>query len=154
MFNRLMAWLGLPFMGMYGLGANALFDKGREGFLDGSIDWDTNTIKHILVDHADDTPNVSTDDNLDDILAGARVATSGAYAGKTVTNGVADADDITHSAVSGDPFESIVGFKDTGVESTSRLIMYIDSATGLPFTPSGGDIIVQWDSGANKIFKL
>jgi hypothetical protein len=30
--------------------ANALFDKGREGFLDGSIDWDTNTISAVLLD--------------------------------------------------------------------------------------------------------
>lgn len=30
--------------------ANALFEKGREGFLDGSIDWDTDTIKVGLVD--------------------------------------------------------------------------------------------------------
>ena len=29
---------------------NALFEKGREGFLDGTIDWDTNTIKAMAVD--------------------------------------------------------------------------------------------------------
>jgi hypothetical protein len=28
----------------------ALFEKGREGFLDGSIDWDTDTIKAMLLD--------------------------------------------------------------------------------------------------------
>jgi hypothetical protein len=33
----------------------AIFEKGREGFLDGSIDWDTNTIKAILLDL--DTPD-------------------------------------------------------------------------------------------------
>jgi len=134
--------------------ANALYDKGREGFLDGNIDWDTNTIKFVFIDHTDDTPNTSTDDNLDDLSAPSRVGTSGALATKTVTNGVADADDVTVTAVTGDQFESINLFKDTGVESTSRLIAYIDTATGLPFTPSGGDIIVRWDSGANKIFKL
>jgi len=31
---------------------NALTEKGREGFLDGTIDWDTNTIKAALVDPA------------------------------------------------------------------------------------------------------
>lgn len=134
--------------------ANALFDKGREGFLDGSIDWDTNTIKLILGDAADDDPSVSTDDNLDDIASAARVATSGALSGKTVTNGVADADDVTLSTVSGDPCEWVVFFKDTGTESTSRLIAKVDTATGLPITPNGGDIILQFDNGANKIFKL
>ena len=29
--------------------ANALYDPGREGFLDGSIDWDTATIKVAMV---------------------------------------------------------------------------------------------------------
>jgi hypothetical protein len=134
--------------------ANALFDAGRESFLAGSSDWDANTIKLILVDHADDTPVPATDDNLDDILSAARVATSGAFASKTTTAGVADAADVTLATVTGDPAESIVIFKDTGVESTSTLLAFIDTATGLPVTPNGGDIVVQWDNGANKIFKL
>lgn len=134
--------------------ANALYDKGREGFLDGSIDWDTNTIKLVFVDEADDTIDLAVDDNLDDRAAASRVATSGAFATKTVTNGVADADDVTIATVSGDQFESIDIYKDTGTESTSRLICNIDTATGLPATPSGGDITVRFDSGANKIFKL
>lgn len=134
--------------------ANALFDAGREGFLAGDIDWDGNNIKLVFVDHGSDTPNVSTDDNLDDIGAGARVATSGTFASKTTTAGVADAADITVTAVTGAQFESIVIYKDSGAEGTSRLIAYIDTATGLPCTPNGGDITVQWDSGSNKIFKL
>lgn len=134
--------------------ANALYDKGREGFLDGSIDWDTDDIRIILVDAADYVVNLSTHDMLDDVAAGARVATSSSLAGKTVAAGVADANDVTLSAVTGDPSEAIIIYKHTGTESTARLIAYIDTATGLPVTPNGGDIIVQWDSGANKIFKL
>ena len=134
--------------------ANALYDAGREGFLDGSIDWDTNNIKFVFIDHADDTPNVSTDDNLDDLAAGARVATSGNLSSKTVTAGVADAADETVNTVTGDPFESINIYKDSGVESSSRLIAYIDTATGLPCTPGGGNITVAWSNGASKIFKL
>ena len=134
--------------------ANALYDKGREGFLDGSIDWDTNDIRLILIDEADDTIDLSVDDNLDDRAGAARVATSGAFASKTVTNGVADAGDVTLSAVSGDPSESMDIYKHTGTESTSRLICNIDTATGLTVTPNGGDITITWDSGANKIFKL
>lgn len=134
--------------------SNALYDKGREGFLAGDIDWDANTIKIMLIDEADDTIDLATDDNLDDRAAGARVATSSALGSKTVTNGVADAADVTFSAVTGDPAESIDGFKDTGTESTSRLIFNIDTATGLPVTPNGGDITVTWSSGADRIFKL
>jgi len=133
--------------------ANALYDHGREGFLDGSIDWDTDDIKFVFTDHTDDTPNPATDDMLNDISAGT-VATSGNLASKTVTLGVADAANTTVSTVTGDAFDSISLYKDTTDPATSRLIAYIDDATGLPCTPNGGDITVQWDDGANKIFKL
>ena len=133
---------------------NALYDKGRQGFLDGSIDWDTDDIRAILIDTADYTVDLESHDNLDDIPAGARVAVSGALTGKTVVDGVADAADVTFSAVTGDQSEALVLYKHTGVESTSRLIAYIDSATGLPVTPNGGDIEVKWADGDDKIFKL
>lgn len=133
--------------------ANALFDSGRSKFLTADIDLD-GTIKLSFIDHGVDTPNVSTDDFYDDVSAG-EIGVSGAFATKTFTAGVFDADDVTVSAVSGAQFESIVIWQDTaGASSTDPLIAYIDTATGLPTTPNGGDITVAWDSGANKIFKL
>lgn len=134
--------------------ANALYDKARQAFLDGDLDWGANTIKVYLIDTADYTVNLATDDFADDIAGAAKVATSGALANKTVTNGVADADDITFTTVSGDPSEALVIWQDTGNQATSRLIAYIDTATGLPVTPNGNNIDVIWDNGANKIFKL
>lgn len=132
--------------------ANALFAKGKENILIGNIDIDTNDIKIVCVDHADDTPVPATDDALDDIAAGGRVGTSGNLASKTCTDGVFDAADVTISTVTGDPFESLVFYKDSGVAGTSYLFLYIDTATGLPCTPNGGDITIAFDSGANKIF--
>lgn len=133
--------------------ANALYDSGRNAFLTGDIDWVADTIKVVLVDAADYTVNLSTHDFLDDVPSGARVATA-TLASKTATAGVADAADTTFSGVSGDVSEALVIYKDSGVEATSQLIAYIDTATGLAVTPNGGDILVQWDSGSNKIFKL
>lgn len=134
--------------------STALYDSGRAAFLDGSIAWSSDNIRAILVDTGTYTVNLATHDNLDDVDAGARVATSGNLAGKTSTAGVADADDVTFTAVSGSSAEAVVLYKHTGVESTSKLIAYIDSATGLPVSPNGGDITVQWAAGASKIFKL
>ena len=134
--------------------ANELYDAGREGFLDGSIDWDTDDIRAILIDVADYTVNLATDVNLDDIPGDATVAVSGALTGKTATDGVADAADVTFSSVTGDECEAIVLYKHTGTESTSRLIAYIDSAEGLPVTPNGANIKVEWDNGSDKIFRL
>ena len=131
--------------------ANALYDLGREAFLSGDITWDGDAIKTILVDSALYTPNLATDQFLSDVPAGSRTATSSDLVSKTV----AAAGDVTYSAVPIDaPQEYVVIYQDTTVEGTSRLIALIDTATGLPVTPNGGDIIVQWSSGADKIFKL
>lgn len=132
--------------------SNALYDYGREGFLAGDIDWDGDDIKVLLVDTGTYTVDLATDQHHDDVSG--IVATSGNLASKTVTDGVADAADVTFSSVSGSSVEAIVIYQDSGVSSTSRLIAYIDTGTGLPVTPNGGDITVQWSDGANKIFKL
>jgi hypothetical protein len=134
--------------------ANALYDNGRESFLRGEISWNTDDIKAILVDTALYTVNLDTDQFLDDIPGGAIVATSANLASKTTTDGVADAADVTFPTVSGATVEAVVLYQDTGVAATSRLIAYIDTATGLPVTPNGGDITVQWSAGANRIFRL
>lgn len=134
--------------------ANALYDLGREGFLAGDIAWDTDDIRCILIDTAAYTVNLVTDNDLVDVPAGARIATSGAFTAKTVALGIADAADVVLSAVTGAVSEVVVIYQHTGVEATSRLIAYVDTATGLPVTPNGGDITIQWDNGANKIFKL
>jgi hypothetical protein len=56
--------------------------------------------------------------------------------------------------VTGDQSEAVVMIKDTGDAATSPLIAYIDSATGLPITPSGSDITITWADTASKIFKI
>ena len=133
--------------------ANALYPKFKELLLGGDIDLATDTIKAVLVDTATYTYSAAHD-FLDDIPSGERVATSGALASKTITNGVFDAADVTFTSVTGDQAEAIVLYKDTGAEGTSPLICYIDTGTNLPVTPNGGDITVSWDNGANKIFAL
>lgn len=286
---------------------NRLFEKGREGFLDGTLDWDTQTFSAALLD-LDSTdvaaktitgatnatpivvtatshgftngdivyvdkvggnlaanglwqvgsaatntfqlldwssaansvgsaaytsggyainlgPSASGDnyDDLDGCLVGAKVN----LASPTVTNGVADAADVTFTSVSGASVEAVLIFRDTGTSSTSRLVCLITgkhivtadaqaaaSATtivveplaaaipnstvltfsngatatlsalanagdrsltvsslaaiitagsralapatgsGLPVTPNGGNILISFDNGSNRIFKL
>lgn len=144
--------------------ANALYDLGREGFLAGEIDWDTAVIKAALVRGY--TPNLATHKFVSDVTGagGTLVSTSAALSSKTVTLGVADAADITFTAVaSGAAIPYILIFQSSAVTggadvatSAQRVIALIDTTTGvtLPVTPNGGDIIIAWDSGANKIFKL
>ena len=136
--------------------ANAMYDRGRQGFLAGEIDWDADNIKLVCVDEADDTIDIAADEDLADRATASRVATSGNFASKTVTDGIADAADVTLSSVTGDQFESIDIYLDSGVEATSLMIVNLDttSDSSLPATPGGGDIVIAWDGGANKIFKL
>lgn len=134
--------------------ANTLYDKARELFLTGQIDWLTDTVKVILVDTGSYSPNFTTHQFLSDVGNSARIGGAVTLTGKATTGGAADANDATFSSVSGASIEAIVLYKDTGTEGTSPLIAYIDVATGLPITPNGGDIIVTWDNGVNKIFRL
>lgn len=69
---------------------------------------------------------LTTDQFLSDIASGGRVATSSNLTNPTVTNGVADADDVTLTAVTGDQSEAIVIYRDTGSAATSPLIAYFD----------------------------
>jgi hypothetical protein len=134
--------------------ANAMYAKGLEAFLTGQINWENDAIKAVLIDFNLYTPNLNTHQFLSDIPSGARVAISPALTAKSALNGVADAADITFPTVSGAQSEAVALFKDTGSDVTSRLICLIDTATGLPVTPGGGDISLVWDNGINKIFRL
>src|SRR4051812_7382927 len=133
--------------------SNALFDPGREGFLDGSIDWDTDDIRVMLVKS---TYTFSAAHKFVSDLGAVDNGRSAALAGKTVTSGVADANDTTLTATAAAASNALVVFKHTGSDATARLIAYIDTPTsGLPFTPAASQTVnITWDNGANKIFKL
>lgn len=134
--------------------ANTLYDYARQRFLEAQINWMTDTIKVLLVSTGAYTPQTSVHQYLADIPISARIAGPVTLTSKTTTGGAADAADVTFTSVTGQSIQAIVIFRDTGTEATSPLIAYIDTATGLPITPNGGDIIVTWDNGTNKIFKV
>ena len=142
--------------------ANALYDTGREGFLAGEIDWDTAVIKVALVrsyTFAASHKFVSDVTTAGGVLA----ATSAALASKTVAAGVADAADITYTAVASNASgHSLLVFQSSAVgggadvaATAQRVIAYYDTGTGLPVTPNGGDITIAWGNVAGTlIFKL
>lgn len=142
--------------------ANALFDPAREGFLAGEIDWDTAVIKVAVVRGYTFS---AAHKFVSDVTGAGGVlhATSAALAGKTVANGVADATDVTLSSVAANAsnhyllvFQSsaVTGGADVAAAS-QRVIAYLDTGTGLPVIPNGGDITVAWGNVAGTlIFKL
>lgn len=140
--------------------ANSLYDKGRQRFLEAQLNWLTDAIKVVMVDTAV-YAFASTHEFFASIPASARITAPTTLTNKTSTNGAADAQDVTFAAVNGPSIEALVIYREvlgtdgiTPDEAASPLIAYIDTATGLPITPNGGDIIVTWDNGINKIFRL
>ena len=133
--------------------ASALYPSFKEALLsqNPSIDLDADTIKAALIDTG--TYTYSSAHNFFDDVSGV-VGTAQTLGSKTVTGGVFDAADSTFTSVTGATVEAIIIYKDTGAAGTSPLIAYIDTGTGFPVTPNGGNIVVAWDSGANKIFAL
>jgi hypothetical protein len=121
------------------------------------VDLDADTIKMALRDSSGGASSAATHDFWDDLSAGL-VGTAYTLAAKTIgTAGVGVFDNTTDPApafttVSGATVEELVFFKDTGTPSTSNLICWFDTGTGLPLTPNGGDVNVTFN--ASGIFKV
>jgi len=136
--------------------ANALYPKWKEALIQNSADSDldgsgTTGVYALLVDTG--TYTYSSAHQYYSDLSGI-VGTEVELGTKTYTNGTLDAADTVFTAVSGSTVEAIVLYrKNAGANTTWRLIAYMDSGfTGLPVTPNGSDITVQWN--ASGIFSL
>ena len=140
--------------------ANAVFPNGKSGMMTGLIDLDTAVIKTALVrSYTYDAADVFMSDV---VATGTIVGTPQTLGSITTTDGVFDAADITYTSVTaGAAIRCLVIYQASAVtggadvaNTSQRVIAYIDTGTGLPVTPNGSNIVVTWDSGANKIFKI
>jgi len=127
--------------------ANGLYAKAKQSFLNKTQDLDSDGIRAILADAADYSVNLSTHDSLDDVAAGARVATSGNLTSPTITDGTFDTADFSWTSVSGDQSEQVILYNHdgngAGADSQRQLIAFYDTGiTGMPVTPNGGNINV------------
>jgi hypothetical protein len=134
--------------------ANQLYPKAKEDFLAGNLNLSSNVITIALIDTDIYTFSSAHEDRQD--VPNLAVVAEANLVSKTITSGVFDASDPTFQSVSGANCEALIIYHtDTENGNTaSRLIAYIDSATGLPILPNGGDITVRFSSGASKIFAL
>lgn len=138
--------------------ANTLYEIARKRYAEGAQDW-RETSPGVMSVHLISTANYTFDATHPDIrnfIPAAKVAGPVNLSGATVTsNGAVDANDVTFTAVSGIAIGAILIYRRvSGDDTISYLQAWIDTATGLPITPNGGDIIVTWDSGTNRIFRL
>lgn len=131
---------------------NVIYPKWKEALLQGGANSSlTGTVNAYLVDTGAYTYSAAHQ-FLTDLPAPARIGSAVTLASKTFVNGVFDAADIEFPAVSGVTVEALILAISTGVESTSRLVLYVDTATGLPFAPSGVAQPVVWN--VSGIFAL
>lgn len=140
--------------------ADFAYNVFKKTVLDGAIDLDAagDDIRVLLLEAA-------TDENKDDTTvqavlarAGTTELTSTGYSRQALANeatsqddtddeGVFDADNVTFSSVSQAGSETVVAiviYKHVTDDTDSVPLLFIDGATGLPLTPNGSDIQIQW----------
>ena len=143
--------------------ADGLYEEFRNGILGNGAhaqpDLDTNDIRAVLRDEGALALNLTTHVDFTDIATGIADVSweSAALTGKTVgTAGVGAFDhaDATLSAVQGPTTVESIDYYDfqTAVDATSPLLWNLDTWTGLPLTPNGGDVILA--PAAGGVFQL
>jgi hypothetical protein len=135
--------------------ANFIYKKAKESFLKGEINLYSNTIKVLILNNTY-TPNVNTHQFVSDINSSSIEDRSSGLSNKTVTDGVFDADDVTIGNYSGNSFNAVALYSDSGSDATSRLIAYLDTSTGLPFSSANiqAPVTIVWNNDSTKIIAL
>lgn len=136
--------------------ANIIYNRAKKEIADGTIDLVVDDIQVMLVTSTY-VPNADHDfidaggasDPVDAELAGTgytrKSLTTKAIAEDDVNDRAEyDADDVTWTAINAGTADALIVFKNTGVDTTSVLIAFIDS--GFPVTTNGGDLTVQWNA--------
>ncbi len=130
---------------------NYLLPAAKQALLESRVDWRSDPVYCVLVNTGTYTFSLAHA-SLADLPPWARIATSGTLVNRSTTNGVADANDITFSNVTGPVASALAIFNGTG--ESSLYMVYVDQADGLPVSPNGTPLTVVWDNGTRRIFAL
>jgi hypothetical protein len=136
---------------------NAVYPKFKESCLSGAGNLAAGDVRAILIDTAIYSYNAAHE-FLSSVPAGARVAVSGSLTGKTVTNGVFDANDVTIASVAGATVEALLLYLHTGADATAKLVSFHDhepdGTTVIAYAPDGNNVLVAFPNDAGRIFAL
>lgn len=139
--------------------ANQLYTKAKQSMLGGELNLSSNVVTIALVDTDIYTFNVAH--QFRSSVPNTAVVATANLVSKTITDGVFDANDAEFPFVTGANCEALILYHNTGNaendgarQADSNLVAYIDTATGLPVLPNGGNITVKFSDGASKIFAL
>lgn len=153
--------------------ANAWYNRGKASVMDGTLDFDTHTVKVMLVDsgytfNADDdyvssgagTPGGEelTGTGYTAGFGGAGRKTIGSptvTADDTNDRAVFDGADISWTAINAGTAKAMILIREITNDAASILIAYIDtvaSGATFPITTNGGDVNITW--GATGILHI
>ena len=135
--------------------SNFIYGKAKEAMLNGQINVASNSLKVLLVSSSY-IPSVNSDQYVSNININYIINRSGAIQSVTNTLGVLDASDIVISEHDGSAFKAVVLYQNGTSDSDSRLISYIDTSAGLPFTGVNFSLPVTiiWSNELSKILSL
>ena len=135
--------------------ANLIYGKAKEALFNCQINVSSQSLGILLVDSTY-TLSQNTHQFVSDISSSAIKGRSTSLQNVQSTLGVLDADDITIVNYPGDAFKAVILYVDTGSDATSRLIAYIDTATGIPFAGINTElnITIVWSNDSTKIISL
>ena len=136
--------------------SNFIYGKAKEAMLSGQIDVSTKKIRALLINNSLYTPSINADQFVSQIPVAAIKKRSADMQGVTFSLGVLDANDLIITDHDGSAFNAIAFYQVGTSDSDSRLLFYIDTATGLPFPGANNEspVTILWDNGPNKIISL
>lgn len=135
--------------------SNFVYDKAKEGFLNGKFNFSQKSFKLLFVNN-NYSPNQNLDEFISNIDPSYIVYRSANLSNVTNNNGIIDANDISFTLPSNIGFNSIILCQVETLDNQSRLITYIDTAAGLPYSGSPQEVVstIVWSNLSGKILSI
>lgn len=131
--------------------SNTSFQPGMQTVLSGGVNALADTLTAYLV------ASSYTFDGTDQFVAelGTTIGTPVNLANKSVTNGALGADTLDFGALPpGNTIKGVAIAKNTGNTSTSPLLLWFDTGSGLPLATNGGNVSFPFPNATKKVARL
>ena len=129
-----------------------VYNNARAAFATGALNWTTAAINAALVNSS--YGPLPTDRYLSSIPPGAMVARDAPLTGLAQTNGVCYGLIPTfNELINASPVVALVLYVKGTLDSNSLLVYYSSGGLGFPFTPTGNNYSVTYDSANGGFFQ-